>query len=176
MIIDTRPIRNIEDILDLNIINLRQYGGASGQFRLLRSINSWFSSDNHNVPIVATATTILLDDYDKAPVRKDFPDWSHPGGHVTTARKYWNWFRWKQPNSKLAFNDEPDFWGEFDDGHCFWGDIGQTSLNAFAKIQKQMGANDLWITVWDDSGQQTIIETHVDIRQAWTNQLAQSVD
>ena len=46
-----------------------------------------------------------------------------------------------------------------------------TSADAFARIQKQMGVNDLWITVWDDSGRQTIIETHVDMWQAFNDMI-----
>jgi len=177
MIIDIKPIRNINDIFELDFIDYRPpTGDLKMSYKLMQAIDSWFDAEKHGISVVATATTIILDDYTEAPIRNDFPDWGHPGGHDSIAHKYWNWFKWKQPNSKLFFNDSPDFWGEFDDGHCFWGDIGKVSSIAFAQTQKQMGMNDLWITVWDDSGKQTIIETHVDLRKAWNYQLDRKLE
>ena len=79
-VIDQRPIRDVGDLLELNIISLRHTGGAIGQYRALRAIDSWFNSKDHGVDIVATATTVNLDDYTKAPIRNDFPDWEHKGG------------------------------------------------------------------------------------------------
>ena len=171
MIIDIKPIKDIYDVLELDIILPRITGGYLREYRLLEAISSWFNSENHGVSVVATATTVILDDYSEAPVRNDFPDWEHPAGHVPVARKYWDWFKWKQPNSKLMFSDCPDFSGELDDGHYFWGDIGQTSALAIAQTQKQMGMNDLWISVLDEEGLQVIIQSHVDLRKAWNDQL-----
>ena len=93
-IIEQRSIKNIEDIFNLDFINYRPpTGDLKSTYKLIEAIASWFNSEKHGVSIVATATTVNLDDYSKAPIRNDFPKWEHIGGHVSMAHKYWNWFK-----------------------------------------------------------------------------------
>jgi hypothetical protein len=111
------------------------------------------------------------------PARGDFPDWQHPGQHVSMAQAYWNWFHAQfshLPKKELVFSDSPDFYGMLDlsIGHPvrFWGDIGSVSIGAFVRSMVQMSLGDLWITL-EDYTRQIVIEARADFLTSYNNHI-----
>lgn len=154
----TDPIQ----LIDLNIVDLQRPNGFwNSPGDALRTIFSWLDNS-------ATFTIADIHDFDVAPKRDDFPNWSHVGRHQEVGEKLWNWFHWKFPNSLLQLHDSPDFSGRFYDpeiqGGCCWfcGDIGRVSASAFAISISRMNANQLWISVVNGGYRQIIIEPLAD--------------
>ena len=158
------------DILSLDIIDFNRLNGYwDNPAQALDTIFSWFNPELYCGYNVATITKVRIPNFNDAPIRTDFPGWSHVGGHEAIAKDYWDWFYWNHPGGNLHLSDSPDFYGNFEDGTMFWGDIGKVSASAFAITQKTMGANDLWISIPGGGSTQTIIETHIDIKAAFYN-------
>jgi len=140
------------EIIDFNRLNAvwKNSGDA------LKTIFSWF--DN-----VATITKVRIPDFHDAPIRDDWPEWKNIGNHPQIGKAYWNWFFLHHERGELNFSDAPDFYGEFEGGGMFWGDIGKVSASTFAMTQKGMSAGDLWISLLEDGGLQVVIECHINI-------------
>lgn len=150
-------ISTASDIMSLDIIDFNRLNGCwSNSGKAIDTILSWFNG-------AAIATEVIIHNYFDAPKRLDFPGWDHVGGHEKIGRLYWDWFYWNHENGKLNYSDSPDFYGEFDDGAMFWGDVGRVSASAFAMTQKGMRDHDLWITLKGNGDHQILIEPQVDI-------------
>jgi len=145
------------DVLSLDIIDFNRLNGHwSDSSGALKTIFSWFDG-------MAVATVAKIHNYLEAPKRDDWPGWDHCGSHSGVGQTYWNWFWWNHPNGELCFDDQPDFFGMFDDGSRFWGDVGKVSASTFAMSQKFLRKNDLWISLLGDGSRQVLIESLVDI-------------
>ena len=100
-------------------------------------------------------------DFDSAPMRDDFPGWSHTGGHEPIGRRLWNWFHQSMPTYKLVLSDSPDFQATttLEDGaqHFIWGDIGRVSASTFVHTLLQMRPGDLWMSIKDGGAQHVLI-------------------
>ena len=159
-----KKITDMLDIVELDIIDFNRLNGVwANPADAMRTIFSWFNPENYHGYNVATITVADIPDFFDAPMRDDFPEWEHLGNHLETATAYWDWFYWRHPKGELILSDSPDFQGVFEDGYRFWGDIGKVSASAFAHTQKQLGANDLWISIPFHGVRHVIIETHIDI-------------
>jgi len=148
----TSPFEILEaDIIDFNRLN----GVWNNSGDALKTIFSWF---DHS----ATITKVRIPDFHEAPVRDDWPGWDHIGHHAEIGQAYWNWFHLHKKGT-LNFSDAPDFYGVFEGGGMFWGDVGKVSASTFAMTQKGMSAGDLWISLLEDGNLQVIIECHINI-------------
>lgn len=151
-------IRSEQDIMKLNIVDWKRYDPWPNPQAAMNTIFSWFNHMAHY--------TVLEEDMTQCPERNDFPGWEHVGDHEEYGRMYWNWFHyWHGDCGELHFSDSPDFQGVFhypDKEQWFWGDIGQCSAQALARTQKQMSANDLWISI-TAANVQVLIEPSVSI-------------
>lgn len=150
-------IKDEMDLMSLNIIDWNRLNGCwYSPDEAVVTITSWFRGH-------ALATECVIHNFKDAPeAEKPFPGWDHVGGHESEGMLYWNWFYWNHPGGVLKFSDSPDFYGKFEDGERFWGDIGKVSASAFAMSQKMMRAHDLWISDLYN-GRHVLIEPMIDI-------------
>ena len=150
------------DVLSLDIIDFNRLNGHwSNSADALKTIFSWFDG-------MAVVTVAELQNYIKAPGRDDWPGWDHVGSHEDVGKSYWNWFWWNHPKGELYFSDAPDFYGKFEDGSRFWGDVGRVSASTFAYTQKMLRKHDLWISLLGDGSRQVLIEPLVDINKLFS--------
>lgn len=154
-ILSSKLITTPFDILEADIIDFNRLNGIfANSSEALQSIFSWLDR-------LAVITSIYIPDYYNAPIREDWPGWEHCGNHTKYGQSYWNWFFLEHPKATLTFSDSPDFYGTFESGNLFWGDIGKVSASTFARIQKGMDKHDVWITV--NGTIHTIIESLTDM-------------
>jgi hypothetical protein len=150
------------DLMSLNIIDFNRLNGYwSDPGAAMRTLFS------HLRDGFALYAIYDVPNFDSAPERSDFPNWTHVGNHVQLGRRFWNWFRFHFPDYVLNLGDSPDFQAHKIDSsghHWIWGDFGQVSASAFALSQKQMAPGDMWISVLDDGPRHVVITYHVDCR------------
>lgn len=148
--------------MSLDIIDFRRLNGYwSDPGAAMRTIFS------HMCDGRASYCVYQVPDFDDAPLRNDFPNWTHVGDHVQLGRRFWNWFHHRFAKYHLNLSDSPDFQAHrIDDStrHWIWGDFGQVSASAFALSQKQMVPDDMWISVLDDGYRHVVITYHIDCR------------
>lgn len=167
-------IRTEYDLTDRGIIDWNRLNGNwRNASDAIRTVSSWFI--NRAAYTVIEHNLAQYPTFD-CPLEWHSFEWSHVGeAHHRLGQMYWNFFQQEQLGS-IHFSDSPDFWGTFNfsygDGNRrrFWGDIGTVSASAFSQSQKQMGKNDIWISVCD-SHTQVVIEALDDIHTLWSDQI-----
>jgi hypothetical protein len=164
-IIEQGPIRNVEDLVKLHIIDWRRLNGSyQHEYEAMKVAESWLAG--------RASYTIIDHDLNLAPERDDWPEWEHVGNHTGIARLFWNDFHYRLKGS-LNLVDEPDFYGSMqfkDSSNDFWGDIGQVSAQCFLLVMRQMKAHDLWISLLDEK-RQVIIEPNYNLQFLYMHQL-----
>jgi hypothetical protein len=156
-VLSSKLIETPFDILEADILDFnRRNGYFNNSGDALKTIFNLFDR-------LAVITTLYIPAFQDAPIKDNWSGWEHCGNHTQYGQLYWNWFFQEHPGAQLTFSDSPDFYGVFESGSLFWGDIGQVSASTFAMIQKGMGKHDVWISVKGDGRVHTIIETLVDI-------------
>ena len=142
-IISFKIIEGPKELIELDIIDSRRLGKHWN--------NAWdmFEAISASLSFNALAFKFKVNDYYSAPIRDDFPGWQHSGRHEEEGRDFWNWFKWKFPQSTVVFGDEPDLYGSFDKKkkNVWHGDIGEVSPMSFLDVMKCSIPGATWMTI-----------------------------